>query len=82
MDAENAESLIQSAMRWEDNVNNSPFITASDRRRNRNLERRQSQGSSNVEKALEVSCDYVILDGYETDVESEFSGTEELQECF
>lgn len=82
LDAENAESLIQSAMRWEDNVNNSPFITASDRRRNRNLERRQSQGSSNVEKALEVSCDYVILDGYETDVESEFSGTEELQECF
>lgn len=79
--AENTESLIQSAMRWDDNVSNRPFITASDRHSSQNLTRCQCQGASNVDKALGVSDDYVVLDGYETDVESEFSGNEELQEC-
>ena len=79
--AENTESLIQSAMRWDDNVSNRPFITASDRQSSQNLTRCQCQGASNVDKALGVSDDYVVLDGYETDVESEFSGNEELQEC-
>lgn len=79
--AENTESLIQSAMRWDDNVSNHPFITVSDRHSSQNLTRCQCQGASNVDKALGVSDDYVVLDGYETDVESEFSGNEELQEC-
>ena len=80
-----AESLLQSAMRWEGDVSNSTLLlsadtAASDGCSNQNLERWECEGACTDNSTPEVSDDYVVLDGYESDVDSELSGSEELQQ--
>lgn len=81
---QSTECLLQSAMRWEDDVSDSAFFlrtkeSGSDQSVNKSVGRWESEGGAcEVEPAFESIDDYVVLDGYETDVESESSGFDEL----
>ncbi|XP_020620664.1 patatin-like phospholipase domain-containing protein 2 [Orbicella faveolata] len=81
---QSAECLLQSAMRWEDDVSDNAFFlrtkeAGSDRSINKSVGRWESEGGAcGEEPASESLDDYVLLDGYESDVESESSGYDEL----
>lgn len=84
-----AESLLLSAMRWEDDVSKSAlFLRREEDGSNQSVinsvGRLESEGAACMEEP--ASCrsegfdDYVLLDGYESDVESELSGVDEPQQ--
>ena len=79
---QSVECLLQSAMRWEDDVSDSIFFTrtketGSDQSVNNSVGRWESEGGACAEEpAPESLDDYVVLDGYESDVDSE--STDEL----
>lgn len=81
---QSAECLLQSAMRWEDDVSDNAFFlrtkeAGSDQIINKSVGRWESEGGAcGEEPASESLDDYVLLDGYESDVESESSGYDEL----
>ena len=86
-----AECLLQSAMRWEgaDVSNSALFLDAeeefsgrcSNQSANDSLGRGESEGGVCAEEPTSESTDdYVVLDGYESDVDSELSGFDELQQ--
>ena len=81
-----AECLLQSAMRWEGDVSDSAFFsrtkeTGSDLSVNKSVGRWESEGGACVEEpASESLDDYVVLDGYDSDVDSELDGFDELQQ--
>lgn len=81
-----AECLLQSAMRWEDDVSDSAFFlrtkeAGSNQSVNKSVGRWESEGGACVEEPTSESHDdYVVLDGYESDVDSELSGFDELQQ--
>ena len=81
---QSAECLLQSAMTWEDGVSDSAFVfrtkeAGSNLSINKSVGRWESEGGAcEVEVvASESLSDYVILDGYESDVESDASGFSE-----
>ena len=82
---QSAECLLQSAMSWEDDVSDSAFFlrtteAGSDQSVNKSVGRWESEVGACVEEpTLENLDDYVVLDGYESDVESESSGFDELR---
>ena len=81
---QSVECLLQSAMRWEDDVSDSAFVfrtkkAGSDQSINKPVGRWESEGGAcGVEVASESLDDYVVLDGYESDVDSYASGSDEL----
>lgn len=83
-----AESLLLSAIRWEDDMNKSASFTRteddSNQSVNNSVGRWESEGGAFIEEPAKCRSesfdDYVVLDGYESDVDSELSGLDELQQ--
>lgn len=86
-----AESLLLSAMRWEDDMNKSASFLrtgedGSNQSVNNSMGRLETEGGVVVEEPAaccsESFDDYVVLNGYESDVDSELSDLDELQQSF
>lgn len=78
-----AESLLLSAIRWEGDTSSSALFLRmeedeSNQRPNNSVVLLESEGETCTEEP--TSDDYVVLDGYESDVDSELSGVDELQQ--
>ena len=82
---QSVECLLQREMRWED-VNHSTFFlrtkeAGSDQSVNKSVGRWESEGGACAQEPASGNLDdYVVLDGYESDVDSESSGFDELHQ--